>query len=134
MFPMPFAAEPPQLSWEAQEVVREVDHHPHLVLRVTVRGGFFPHRALVPFVRIVEREQVVASAWFTETAGDSSALFAYFPTDVDGAGVIEWGYGPQVFGRASERFDPRAAKRLDRDRLGGDIVIATQQMLAAKRR
>ena len=54
MIAMPNTAEPPQLTWQAEEVVRKIDDRPHLLVRVSIRGGYFPQRALVPFVRLVE--------------------------------------------------------------------------------
>lgn len=134
---MPYTHEGPQqpgLTWQAQEVVREVDHRPHLLLRVTVRGGHFPHRAMGPFLRIAEGEQGSVPAWFTEVAGDSSALVGYFPTDVPPGGVVEYGYPGDATRRVPARFTAEPIERLDRERLGGDVVEVTRKFLESKRR
>ena len=123
----------PKLTWEAREVVREVDHQPHLLVRVTVAGGHFPHRALVPFLRIVAGEQIIP-AWFTETSGDSTQLQGYFAIDLPAGGLIEYGYDTQVFGRVRAKFAERRVERLDRKRLAGEIVETTRELLARKLR
>ena len=132
MFPVSFDAQPAEARWQAQEVVREVDHRPHLLVRLTVRGGYFPHRAAAPFVRIVGRDKAVVDAWFTEITGDSSALMAYFATDLPDDGVIEFGYEDQVLGRIPAAFDGKAVPRLDRKRLPSDVVETTRAYLRKK--
>jgi hypothetical protein len=122
---MQFAAQPPQLTWQAEEVVREIDGRPHLLVRVSIRGGFFPQRALVPFVRLVDGDKPSVRAWFTEIRDDSNELLGYFPTDMTGGGVLECGYGQDVVGRSSIRFDPRSIKRLDRARLPKGMTVVT---------
>lgn len=124
----------PELTWQAQEVVREVDHRPHLLLRVTVRGGYFPHRAPVPFLRIAEVGEAAVRAWFTEISGDSSAMVGYFATDVPRGGVIEYGYDDEVLGRVPARFSAGPVKRLERERLPGNVVEVTRGFLEEKRR
>ena len=54
MLPFYFEAQRVEFTWQAQEVVSEVDHKPHLVVRISVTGGFFPHRASVPIMYIVQ--------------------------------------------------------------------------------
>jgi hypothetical protein len=130
VFPMQYIVQPIQVSWQAQEVVREIAGRPHLLLRVTIRGGYFPQRALVPWVRLAAGEAVPARAWFTEISDDSNELRGYFPTDVSLDGTVEYGYGPQVYGRALDRFDAGAVTRLDRGRLPTDVIDTTRAYLA----
>lgn len=120
-----------ELTWRAQEVVRVVDHKPHLVVRITVTGGHFPQRALVPFIRVMEGEKVVARDWFTEI-GEDGSLIAYFQTDMPKSGVLEYGYFPEILGRISLRFNANAIQRLDRKRLAKDVVDATSKYLRKK--
>jgi hypothetical protein len=122
---MQYTAQPPQLSWQAEEVVREIDDRPHLLVRVSIRGGYFPQRALVPFVRLVEADKPSVRAWFTEIRADSNELLGYFPTDITGGGVLEYGYGQDVLGRSSVSFEPGSIKRLDRARLPKGITVVT---------
>jgi hypothetical protein len=133
MYPVSFDAQQPELRWQAQEIVREVDHRPHLLVRLAVRGGYFPHRAAVPFVRIVTGERSVTEAWFTEITADSSSLMAYFAIDLPAEGVIEFGYEEQVLGRVPAVFDGKAIQRLDRNRLDADVVETTSEYLRKKR-
>jgi hypothetical protein len=126
---MHYVVQPIQVRWEAQEVVREIDARPHLLLRVTITGGSFPQRALVPWVRLVLGESVAARAWFTDISDDSDALRGYFPTDVSLDGTVEYGYGPHVYGRALEKLDAGAVTRLDRTRLPPDVVDTTRAYL-----
>ena len=49
-------AAPATFTWQAQEVVQTVDHKPHLVVQISVTGGVFPQRALVPIMRIIQRD------------------------------------------------------------------------------
>lgn len=120
-----------ELTWHAQEVVRVVDRKPHLVVRITVTGGHFPQRALVPFIRIMEGEKQVARDWFTEI-GEDGSLIAYFQTDMPKSGVLEYGYFPEILGRIPLRFDANAIKRLDRKRLANDVMDTTSDYLRKK--
>jgi hypothetical protein len=122
----------PGLTWTAQEVVREVDHRAHLLVRITVRGGTFPHRAMGPFMRIVAGRTVVFP-WFTEISGDSGALAGYFAVDLPGEGVIEYGYPGQPPRRVPALFTPEPVQRLDRARLPRDVVEVTGEFLEEKR-
>jgi len=134
MYHVSFDAQQPELRWQAQEVVREVDHRPHLLVRLAVQGGYFPHRAAVPFVRIIAGGRTVTEAWFTEITGDSSALMAYFATDLPADGIIEFGYEEQVLGRVPAVFDGKQIQRLDRKRLPVEVIETTSEYLREKRR
>ena len=135
MFPIAIysAAQIPDFTWQATEVVREVDHKPHLLVRVSVRGGFFPHRALVPVMRIVRGDQFVR-AWFTEISEDNGTLNGYFATDLPDEGIIEFGYPDGPPGRVRAVFSSRDVKRLVREKLGADVVVVKQTDVDAKRR
>jgi hypothetical protein len=122
----------PELTWQAQEVVREVDRRPHLLVRVTVRGGSFPHRAMGPFLRIVEGDATVFP-WFTEIAEDSTALVGYFATDLPRGGTIEYVYPGEPPRRVPAQFSVEPVKRLERERLPRDVVEVTRKFLEAKR-
>lgn len=113
----------PEYHWQAREVVREVDHRPQLLVRLTVSGGLFRHRALDPFMRIVHDDTVVADSWFTEISADSRELMGYFRGPLPPEGIIEFGYLDEPPGRAPMRFDARHIARLDRERLDQDVVL-----------
>jgi hypothetical protein len=129
---MLFEAPPPKLTWQAREVVREVDHRPHLVVRLLVDRGDFPQRALVPFLHIIDGKKVIARAWFTEITDDLRGLVGYFVTDLPGEGIIEYGYDDQVLGRVRAKFNARSIKRLDRKRLSKEVIETTKEYLRKK--
>lgn len=122
------------VTWEAQDTVRELDDRPHLLTRLVVRGGFFPHMNAMPFIRLRGRRGAVTS-WFAEVADDNSAMLGYFPVDALRAqGVVEYGYGGRVFGQAREAFQPKKRRRLDRQRLSETVVEVTRKFVDDKQR
>lgn len=125
-------ARPVKFTWRAQEVVQTVDHKPHLVVQISVTGGVFQHRALVPVMRITQGDKVVADSWFTEISEDNHALLGHFATDVPAQGSIEFGYVDQL-GRVPVKFEAKSIKRVDRKRLDKDVVAVTMEYLRRKR-
>ena len=124
---------PHELTWQAREVVRVVDHEPHLLVRLTVAGGYFPQRALVPVMRIVQGDEIVAQSWITEISADNRALLGYFPTDLPDEGVIEFGYPDQPLGRLRVELGGEAIRRLDRRRIDESVVEASSEYVRRKR-
>ena len=124
-----FEARAPEVTWHAEEVIRHVDHRPHLLVRVAVQGRHFPERALVPFVRIVGEDHTAVWAWFTEISPDSRALLGYFATDLPRSGVLEYGYFPESAARVPVHFDAATIKRLDRARVDKDVIETTTEHL-----
>jgi hypothetical protein len=129
MFPIYSERQIPEFTWQAKEVVREVDHRPHLLVRISVSGGHFPQRAMVPVMGITHDGKLVARSWFTEISADEQTLYGYFATDLPGEGVIEFGYAGQPLGRVRARFDGKEIRRLVRERLGREITIVTRATL-----
>lgn len=127
-----FDKRPDQWGLHAREVVREIDRQPHLLVRVTVEGGVFPHRAMSPVMRIVGRDESVLRSWFTEISNDGRALLGYFPTDPP-EGVVEFGYDGEPLMRVTEEFHEKAVERLDRARLDEAVVETSNDYLARKR-
>lgn len=125
-------AQSAEFTWQAEEVVQVVDHKPHLVVQISVAGGFFPHRALVPVMRIVQGEKIAAHSWITEISNDNRVLLGYFATDLPGEGTIEFGYPDQLI-RVPAKFNAKAIKRLDRKRLDKDVVDVSMEYLRRKR-
>jgi hypothetical protein len=130
---MNFYRQLPNLSWQAREVVKEIDDRPHLVARVEIAGTYFPHRAPEPFVRIVRGDQEVIESWFADISDDNRKLIGYFPVDVPLRGIAEFGYGQEVMGRIELAEGPQAegVQRLDRQRLPDDLVVVSAEHLAA---
>lgn len=121
-----------EFTWRAREVVRVVDHRPHLVVRIAVAGGFFPHRASVPFMHIVQGREVVARSWFAEIGDDNRSLLGYFATDIPN-GAIEVGYQDEPPSRVTTEFEAAEVKRLDRQRLDKEVIEASVEYLREKR-
>jgi len=84
--------QPVPLQIDAQEVLREVGNLPHLLLRIGVRGGSFPQRALHPFARVVNEGKAI-EAHIVEIDADETGLRAYFPTNISLRGTLTAGYG-----------------------------------------
>ena len=123
---------PVKFTWRAKEVVRTIDHKPHLVVQISVSGGIFPQRALAPIMRIIQGDKVLAHSWFTEISNDNHVLLGHFATDVPANGRIEIGY-PDQLSRVPTRFEAKSIKRLDRKRIDKDVVSVTTEYLRQKR-
>jgi len=121
----------PQLPWQGQEVIRELDGRPHLLVRIRIEGGYFAHRAPEPFMRIISGDDEVKS-WFAEISEDNSTLTGYFPTDLPAGGIIEYGYGAQVQGRLEKEFNTKGIARLDAKRLASGTVRVSQELIRSK--
>jgi hypothetical protein len=119
----------PDPEWRADEVLYELDDRDHLLTRIQIVGGSFPHMDAEPFVR-VKGWRDSARSWFVDIAEDSTTMSAYFPVDaIPSDGVIEYGYGNRLFGRLARRFSARAVERLDRERLPRTVVVVTSNVL-----
>jgi len=86
---------PVPMQITADEVLREIGTRPHLTLRIGIRGGSFPLRALEPFARIGSNDKPV-KALFAEIDDDERGMRAYFATDVRLRGTLTVGYGSEV--------------------------------------
>lgn len=124
---------PVQMQITADEVLREVGKRPHLTLRVAVRGGLFPLRALELFAHIGSEEKAV-SALFAEVDDDERGMRAYFATDVPMRGTLTVGYGSEV--TATIPLDKVKLKptRLDEAKIKGAFHRVTLDDLGAFRR
>lgn len=112
---------PPQgqeVRWAAREVVTDLFDRPHLMLRITITGPHFPHRALEPWVTVGE-----ARSHFVRISPDGMRADAYFDVDAVPDGEMRMGHGPDVELIVPERFTPRRIERLDRARLPEGIQL-----------
>jgi len=121
-----------ELSLRAQEVVKEIDDRPHLLVRIEISGAYFPHRALEPFVKIVTSRGKAETSWFADVSDDNRRLAGYFPTDLPRQGTVEFGYGSAVLGRLRVKFESKAVTRLDRERLPEDVIEVSSKYLKAR--
>lgn len=119
----------PSLIAKAKEVVKIVNDRPHLLLRIEVRGSYFPHRAMEPVVRIFQGGEDYELCWFAEVSEDNAAVMAYFPVDVGLKGTVEYGYGNVIHGSLAKGLEEIEIDRLDRERLEKETVITTKRFL-----
>lgn len=114
--PLSLGRQPPpparSLRWTAAEVVRDLWHEPHLLLRVRLSGVAFPHRDAEPFVQVGGTR-----SRFVRIAEDSLTADAYFDRQPKDGGTVEFGYGHRVHALSARRFAVARIKRLQRDRL-----------------
>ncbi len=122
-----------KLSLRAEEVVREIDDRPHLLVRIEISGAHFPHRAAEPFVKIVTSDGAAAASWFAGVSDDNRRLMGYFPSDLPPQGTVEFGYANEVLGRLAVKFEAKAVSRLDRKRLPKDVVVVSTKDLQSRR-
>jgi hypothetical protein len=103
---------------EAAETLREIGDRPHMLLRIGIRGGHFPHRDAPAFARL-ESQGGAVEALFCEVDDDEAGLRAYFPTDVALEGRLVVGFeGDLVAEFALDRLRLEPA-RLDEQRIEG---------------
>jgi hypothetical protein len=113
-----YPLEHPRLTWQGRFVVRDLLEKPHLFLRLTLRGTYFPNRALEPWVKVGD---VVSR--FARIADGGAQVNAYFDRPPPEHATVELGYGNRVFLRFVERFVFAGIARLERDRLPPAIHI-----------
>ena len=87
--------QPTHYQVDAIEILKEIGEQPHMLLRISIRGGHFPHRNAAAFARIQENDSVVL-ALYCEIDEDEAGFRAYFPTDVVLNGILSIGYGNEV--------------------------------------
>jgi hypothetical protein len=118
-----------EYTWEAREVVRELNDRPHHLLRVEIKGGPFPQRALEPVARITSHGGDQSASWFATISDDGQSLSAYFPLDVPEEGTLEIGYFPVITARLAKPFERALVVKLDPSRLGPDVITVTRGYL-----
>ena len=122
-----------EVSWQAKELVREVNDQPHVLVGVEIRGPYFPHRGVPAFVRVVEPGGRSMNCWFTEVSEDNRVLKGYFPLDLPRKGTLEFGYARQVQGSVPFELDPRKVQSLDRSRLPKNAVMTQEKDIPERR-
>lgn len=76
---------------EAVEILKDIGEKPHMLLRISIRGGHFPHRNAPAFARIQDKENLF-EALYCEIDYDESGFRAYFPTDIPLNGILSVGF------------------------------------------
>ena len=119
----------PKYQVETKEVVKILNDSPHLLVRMTISGGHFPHRAPHPFVYIRVGESEYFTDYFTEVSNHNASLIGYLPVNCPKKGVIEFGYGDEIWGTIHGEFSIDSIIRLDRKRLPKDTLIVDEAFM-----
>jgi hypothetical protein len=111
---------PPDLDvrWTGREVLKDLFGKPHLLLRVTITGPHFPHRATEPFVKIGKKR-----SRFVYISEDGLRADAYFDLDDAASGELVFGHGDDVELIVPDGFSADRVERLDRGRLPEETVL-----------
>ncbi|TAL70151.1 MAG: hypothetical protein EPN82_05930 [Bacteroidetes bacterium] len=113
----------------AKEVVKEFNDRPHLLVRIEINGEYFPHRAPHPFIRIKVGKEKYFKDLFTEVSSNNQKLLGYLSVHIPKNGIIEFGYGAEIWGTVPIEFSDKSVARLDKKRLPKDIVIVDDKFL-----
>jgi hypothetical protein len=105
-------------GWTAKEVVRDIDEHPSLFLRLELTGPYFGARALEPFV-LVGRVR----SRFVRIDQEGLRALAYFDRRLPEDGEVAFGWGEEALYLFPRRFDLSGVARLDRGRLPRRLEI-----------
>ena len=98
-----------RLQWEGKQVLRDLAGEPHISFRLTLSGTFFPERSSEPFAQIGKLR-----SRFVRIAPDGLSANAYFDEPPPPEGVVEFGYGSQVYLRCGRTFKSSVIVRLNR--------------------
>jgi hypothetical protein len=80
----------------AAEILKDIGERPHMLLRISIRGGHFPHRDAAAFARLQQGRRRAIEALYCEIDDDEAGFRAYFPTDVPLAGTLLVGFANDV--------------------------------------
>jgi hypothetical protein len=124
----------PEYKAHVKEVVKVLNDQPHLLVRIEVSGENFPHRAPHPFIRIKVGAEEYFNDLFTEVSPDGQNLLGYLPVNIPKRGIIEFGYGAEIWGNVPAEFHAESVTSLDRKRLPKDIVIVDDEFLQRRKK
>ncbi len=119
----------PQYEVVMDEVIKILDDKPHLLMRVTINGGYFAHRAPEPVVRIMRTENDFSVSWFAVISEDQRAMHGYFPVDIKLSDWVEYGYGNEIHRKLNFDIKRNRSKPLDRKRIEVKYIEVTQEYL-----
>lgn len=120
----------PKYSLEIGDIIKDFNGRPHRMIKMKVTGPNFPHRAVPPFVRIVNGLQKEES-WFTEVANDNRSITGHFPIDASLAGDVEVGYANEVM-VVFKRIKWDKHLPLDVQRIEREVVTVNKEWLKKK--
>jgi hypothetical protein len=106
----------PRLQWEGKVVVRDWKNEPHLFFRLKLSGTYFVERSSEAFIQIGKLRSK-----FVQIAPDGLSVNGYFDKLPPLEGVVEFGYGAQVFLVCGRKFDIGGVNRLKKALLPSNI-------------
>jgi hypothetical protein len=113
----------PEYKAQAKEVVKVLNDRPHLLVRVEVSGEYFPHRAAEPFIRIKVENGEYFNDLFADISPNNQRILGYLPVNVPACGIIEFGYGAEIWGIVPTEFTAESVMRLKREKLPKDLIV-----------
>lgn len=119
----------PEYRATIKEVIKTLDKRPHLLVRVEVSGEYFPHRDAPPFVVIRSGRDRSFKDLFTEVSPDNQKLIGYLPVDLPEGGVIEFGYGNEIWGAVPVELTRESVERLDRERIDREVIVVDRAFM-----
>lgn len=117
---------PVRYQLEAAETLREIGEQPHMLLRISIRGGHFPHRNAACFARIQDNRNTF-EALNCQVDDDESGFRAYFATDVRLAGILSVGFENDVVAEFDFERLKLEPERLDVSRIQTAFHRVTQE-------
>lgn len=118
----------PKYNIQTKEVVRVLNNQPHLLVRIIIKGGYFPFKSVDPLIRIETNKETYSNNLFAEISPDNSKIIGYFPINIQ-SGTIEFGYEDEIWGSLPGKFNTESITRLDREKLPKNIVITDAGLL-----
>ena len=87
------------------EVTEVINDLPHQLVRVTITGDYFPHRAKEPFVRILRSNDQYELCWFANVSEDQRSIHAYFLKGTKMSNLVDFGYGNEICGQINVKVE-----------------------------
>jgi hypothetical protein len=87
----------PDYILQVKDIIRDLNHKPHRMIKMVIKGEQFPIRDAPLFVRIVD-ESSREESWLTELSASRQEIIAFFAVDINKKGAVEFGYGNEVLG------------------------------------
>ncbi len=115
-----------------QEVIQELDGQDHLLVRVSIGGDKFVHRAQEPFVQIIALDGEITKSWYARITDDGTQLHGYFAIDqIKHIRNVVFGYGNTKH-KILKLSTPIYEIKLDTSSLPPELIHVTQEYISSK--
>lgn len=112
LYATPIPPEGETVRMDVREVVKELFEKPHLLIRISIAGPYFPQRSAEPYMRVGE-----VRSNFVEISPDGLRADGYFDRPLPKRGEVVFGYGHDVDLIVPTHFRAEAIQRLDPEKL-----------------